>query len=254
MADNARWWEHYYVRYFVGTAFAIPLLLMISHREPWKTLLAGIENEGWLTAGAIAVGGLAFCYIASTPILLLHAMRWGIPSTAWTYRLVVVLVCVCLIVAGVTFAFLRFEDVNGKVSPTSLVPYVIVVILQLVFLARGKLRGAPVAPATHSQQDRAQQIEDITSFYRDLARDRAKTSTRPAEVQAQRSEYIESYRHLREHGNAVLILVAEAILALALMYAAGPVTAVLIVIGWVLPATVVWPLATWLEAELRSVH
>lgn len=49
MADQARWWEQYYVRYFVGTAFAVPLLLMLAQQEPWQTAFKNDSSQTWLT-------------------------------------------------------------------------------------------------------------------------------------------------------------------------------------------------------------
>ncbi|MGB6450067.1 MAG: hypothetical protein WBE92_04885, partial [Steroidobacteraceae bacterium] len=69
----------------------------------------------------------------------------------------------------------------------------------------------------------------------------------------QKSEYIESYRHLREHGNAYAILVAELVLALAVgaaptwYFVGGLITL------WTLPAAFVWGVGTWLEFGIRDV-
>jgi len=64
------------------------------------------------------------------------------------------------------------------------------------------------------------------------------------------AEYIESYRHLREHGNALLIIMMEAILSLAIGGAPSLLSCGLLVFVWILPATFAWFLGTWLERLL----
>lgn len=54
-------------------------------------------------------------------------------------------------------------------------------------------------------------FEQVTMFYVDISTKRAEAFKRPDNVRTARAEYMESYRHLKEHGNALLILVAETI-------------------------------------------
>jgi hypothetical protein len=66
-------------------------------------------------------------------------------------------------------------------------------------------------------------------------------------------EYVESYRHMREHGNAFFIVFLE--LGLAMAAIAVPSLAMLsaLIVVWVLPACVVWILGTVLESKLPQV-
>jgi hypothetical protein len=259
VADQGRWWEHYYVRYFVGTAFAVPLLLMIGQQDPWKSACAAVSGQGWLTAGAVGIGGLAFCYVASAPVLLLHAMRAKIPRTSASYVAVVFAIIACSVVA--LFALCHTGEVEfQKGSPLLLVPYACVIVAQLVTLLLGATanttRAAGVkgtAQSVPADAPQAKNVEAIVGFYVGLATKRAE-AVRGVGGISPRTEFIESYRHLREHGNAILILIAEAVFALALLHSSTFAAAILVTILWVLPASIVWPLASWLEVSLDSVE
>src|ERR1700679_1703730 len=75
MAEKSRWWDHYYVRYFVGSMFAVPLMLALSRTAAVKSLVDIAGDNKFLNATVLGAAGLAFCYLASAPILLLHATR-----------------------------------------------------------------------------------------------------------------------------------------------------------------------------------
>jgi hypothetical protein len=58
-------------------------------------------------------------------------------------------------------------------------------------------------------------------------------------------QYVESYRHLREHGNAFFIVFLELLLGTALFYSPFPWVALLAL--WIFPAAGVWLFGTLLE-------
>ena len=59
-------------------------------------------------------------------------------------------------------------------------------------------------------------VETIRDFYHELATARSRGKE---EKKKEITEYVESYRHLREHGNAFLIILMECVLAGALFAA-----------------------------------
>ena len=82
---DSRWWEFYFVRYFVGTvAGALVILSLAKHTGPligYQTPVPG-ELQAVVASVAtvlnvtlLAAAGLAFCYVASSPVLVFHAMR-----------------------------------------------------------------------------------------------------------------------------------------------------------------------------------
>ena len=73
MAEKSRWWDHYYVRYFVGSVFAVPLMLTLSKDAALKPLMDARGDSKLVNATFLGAAGVAFCYVASAPILLLHA-------------------------------------------------------------------------------------------------------------------------------------------------------------------------------------
>jgi hypothetical protein len=102
--------------------------------------------------------------------------------------------------------------------------------------------GVQMARIVAARWDR---FETISSFYLNLAQKRASRRT-PEWV----PDYIESYRHLREHGNAFAILFLEFALGLVLASAPHRVVAILAVVLWLLPSTCSWYIGSLLETEL----
>jgi hypothetical protein len=64
-------------------------------------------------------------------------------------------------------------------------------------------------------------------------------------------QYVESYRHLREHANAFSIILMEIVLAFVLASLPGRMWAVLVLV-WIAPASFCWLLGTELEAKLTE--
>ncbi|KAA5918995.1 hypothetical protein F1536_29045 [Achromobacter xylosoxidans] len=87
--SNNRWWESYLVRYFLGFvvgAICIAAIVIYSGLVPGALFVANeasrvVSNEpkyGMTSiVVAVAVLGLAYCYVASTPITVLHAGRYS---------------------------------------------------------------------------------------------------------------------------------------------------------------------------------
>ena len=238
MAEKSRWWDHYYVRYFVGSVFAVPLMLALSKTPAVCAMVDVTGDNKLLNATVLGAAGLAFCYVASAPILLLHAARGRhsnkghavskVDKKSKAFALVTVLWAVAL---GVWVA-------RGLVPPVRLgywsgyLPFAAVVATEVIWILR--------TPIAH-----------IVAFYRGLAEERAQD---PKEALGRwRREYIQSYRDMREHGNALLILVMEAVLTAALLQAASPGILFGMLVLWVMPGAFVWFIATTLEAHLGEV-
>jgi len=234
-------WGYYYLRYFVGAIVGAGLLVVLWVGDPevlssfQHTLPPAPHEWGHLAAVIAALGtaGLAYCYIASAPILLMHGFRFLLPRAErcwWLLRLVPVMATVLLILIAFVWNF-------GSCTPCSLRsarfgqllfygPFGLVVLLQLVVLA---------SPCIN--------LNAVRHRYGGLARRRASSD-------AWVGEYVESYRHLREHGNALLIILMEVILAAALYEADTTVRFITVAMIWILPAAFSWFLGTWLEFEL----
>lgn len=232
MAEKSEWWKNYYVRYFVGSAFAIPLVLILSKKLLWIGSLGTLSERPWISATVVGLGGLAFCYAASAPILVFHASRSMIWRRTSVSTCAVVAISIASACALITAVLLRFFDSPG-LDWILTAPFVIVVLLQVacLFLLATRLDG-------------------VQEFYSLVAKFRADSSG----TTSIHSEYIESYRHLREHGNAFSILSLEIALTLALL-ALGqtPGAFALVLISWILPSSIAWIIGTWLEGSIDRV-
>lgn len=86
---NTRWWESYLVRYFLGFivgAICVSTIAVATDVIPQSfgifentAKTVGQESKYGITAIVIAASllGLAYCYLASTPITVMHAGRYG---------------------------------------------------------------------------------------------------------------------------------------------------------------------------------
>jgi hypothetical protein len=100
--------------------------------------------------------------------------------------------------------------------------------------------GFQVATLIAAHWDR---FETISTFYWKLA------TARAAEAPSV-SGYVESYRHLREHGNAFSILVLEFALAFVLYSSPKFLFAVVAIVLWISPSFYSWFIGSLLESKL----
>jgi hypothetical protein len=228
-----RWWEYYLLRYSVGTvagAVAIVFLAKFPGSSLHRSGSAAIKDFGSLEIKdmtALAALGFAYCYLASAPMLLLHATRAQIgPNLSrakWIFW---------LITAG-AIAFVYLVTTYCLSIPWWSYPAAGL----LVFLG---VVGSQVAVIVRAHWDG---FETISLFYRNLAKARA---IRAASV----ADYVQSYRHLREHGNALSILALEFALTFVLYSAPRLLVGALVMVFWFLPSTYSWIIGSILEAKL----
>ncbi|HFT7364250.1 TPA: hypothetical protein ACGRV9_005696 [Pseudomonas aeruginosa] len=237
--ESNRWWEFYFVRYFVGSvvgALVIMALAFHPNSELSEVIakLFDFESASVLNLKSdhfwvILSFGVAFCYIASAPILVIHALRAGIDfdgtvnlsSEAWRNRIIFVsaaILVACLVAWGNAVNILFFLVYNF-------------VIFSQIWL---------LYPAVKDK------FKKVSIFYTDLANERAKNS-------AGRNQYIESYRHLREHGNAFFIVFFELVLGAVLFSSESLSAAITVLIFWISPALIIWFLGAALESKVKNV-
>ena len=244
-SSSGRWWEYYFIRYFFGTVIGAALVALFGESiEPLKKLIPSLLSDPH-TGGAkdftiLASCGLAYCYVASAPMLVLHTMRVELfaifgaskPLNKSESRL------------SVDFSnFLWLPSIGLILFSISIIGYVAyrgwstshIGIICLVFIVLGQL-GLIIG--AHLNKFTA-----IRQFYKNLSRARTAPAAR---------DYIESYRHLREHSNAYSIIILEFILAPAVMAAKEPWTLTLVALVWLGPAGYCWLIASLLEAEFAN--
>jgi hypothetical protein len=84
-SSSARWWEYYLVRYFVGSVVGAAVVLVMAIRLSEQssgmlndfivTLLAALKDGSAKSFFVIGAAGVTYCYIASAPMMILHASR-----------------------------------------------------------------------------------------------------------------------------------------------------------------------------------
>src|SRR5262245_9579224 len=104
--DN-KWWEYYAVRYFVGTVVGAGIVAFLNAEQtsPFANslnVIVGSPNPGVLGVGLLAALGFAFCYIASAPVLTLHAtrahLRLSTIRSNWKSTIPVLVACATIVI------------------------------------------------------------------------------------------------------------------------------------------------------------
>lgn len=230
------WWEFYLVRYLIGTVIGTLIVIaLIFSPGSGINALFNISSANTLalsniqTSHIILLGlsGFAYCYLASAPVLVFHATRslFDRPFT----RIILYIVYAMLAVFAVHRTFLPIKMNSFWV----LFAIVLVQITCIVALIATK---------------------SLVSFYKRLTYARAiRCETEKTFQTHVTNEYVESYKHLREHGNAFLILVFEMLLGLILYNVATLPELVGTLLLWIVPGSFVWFLGTFLEAGIGEI-
>ncbi|GAB4088574.1 hypothetical protein [Hydrogenophaga soli] len=234
---TSRWWEFYVVRYGMGTVVGAVIVFMLCKLSPTLAPMlfqAGKETNPTLDSATLVllgVYGLAYCYLASAPILVFHAARHQmfveLPSKDRTLRLLVLTLASAIAVCV-------FPQPTSVETNTQWLLKLAIGIGSMVMLVQWH------DVVSLLRKDGAQKNFD---FYKTLTLQR----------NAEKTSIVESYRHLREHGNSFLIVVFELLLAFvmfAISRAYGHMTGLYLlttVFLWVLPAALIWFVGSKLE-------
>lgn len=232
--DDGRWWEFYSVRYFVGTVVGAAIVLYLN--APGITCLSQLLIPGVTDASGLEVQqlflllaiGLAYCYISSAPILVLHAtrgvfLRKNAKSYSWLFYLALVAIL------GISAWFYFNDVVSSQRVWAACILFSLVMFLQLI----------PLGISFRKEG------EDVHIYYTNLTKSRSKNNE-------ETRQYIESYKHLREHGNAFFILLFEMVLGAILATAQNPMIAFMALLLWIVPAALMWFLGTILEYRFAN--
>jgi len=173
----------------------------------------------WKQLATLTALGFAYCYVANAPMLTLHVIRvylfessdansdveWKSQPTillwAWCAPWVLVFLAAVVFVsfhAGWSWSLLK-GLLDKPLAWLGLIFFPAILLVQVISIGR-------------AYQDR---FARITAFYWKLSGARG---SKVPEV----DEYVESYRHMREHSNAYAIILFEIVLAPALLLAGKP--------------------------------
>jgi len=246
-SSSSRWWEFYAVRYGMGTVVGGVVFFFLCNTNPaLKPMLFGAEagkiDSPLLTL--LAGYGLAYCYIASAPILVFHAGRFllDVGQSKKTSIWRVLLIFLPPLVGTAAFFFSRTSTGPMLYFLSSVFAFAAFVLWPqylTIFLTLFRTK-------------------ELLQFYEKLAGKRGTAE----------GGLVDSYKHLREHGNSFSIVVLEIVLAI-ILFAAGNFdvtigatvaatkdTHVLLYVGiillWILPAALVWLVGTLFEREFSS--
>ncbi len=247
---DKRWWEFYALRYALGTVMGVFILLYLFIHTDIATRF-GLEKLAFLIPKdpkdlsfthlvILGVCGLAYCYLSSAPMLVFHALRANMfkssshQSSFWI-GLVLVLVLVTSVISLAITAFLVYIGSTSldNLKWRQIIYFFILSTFSFSFTTTLSIWGIINSNFL------------IVNFYKKLAEKRQK-----------KLDYVESYRHLREHANAFALVLCEIIFCLLFVTGlkiSGSVNFVpLLVILWLLGPALIWLVANALESELTK--
>ncbi|WP_202371065.1 hypothetical protein [Pseudomonas sp. MWU318] len=246
MSNNSEknWWEFYGIRYAQGTVIgAMIVYFLFSQNSNLKKLLfmpTEAKDFGVAHLTLLAIYGLTYCYIASAPILVMHAGRALIFKSAVNptpYKGASIRILSLLTISIGIPAFLSSTNKISNAETGALTAYLILVLLQLQIVTRIISGSWSIA----------------ITFY---------TAIIDKRKEPKHAEYIESYRHMREHGNSFLIVIFQMLLAVPLyILACSPelpaTTSItnlfMIIFFWTVPAAFIWAYATKIENNIQNL-
>lgn len=245
VSQESNWWEFYGVRYAQGTVVGALITFFLFSQSPALShlLLMPAENKdfGMPHLILLAAYGLTYCYISSAPILILHAGRGLIfktisnptPSKNSLYRIAAWLI---LSILPVIFVCAASSDINA-VEVGGLWAYTAIISFEIITLAS----------IFHFKWN------ETKNYYLRTIDKRKKLGE---------CGYVESYKHIREHGNSFLIVFFEFMLAAPIfLFVSQPEIdkeeairhLCLLIFPWIIPAATIWMFGNKLESNLHTM-
>jgi hypothetical protein len=233
---KSAWIDKYLLRYAPGTLFGAFFMAYLYFRRVDFGFPINTAIDKIALGSVFLVGGFLFAYLASAPILVFHSTRSLHLRRGITKRtLVKQAISMVTVIAFVVYLLMSFN-----------------VGFQLAFAA-GCAFGAwfiTLALAIYACRVR----DDIFKFYRKLCNKRL----------SEKTDIAESYRTMREHGNAFFVIFWEIFLAsiilvgLKLKVVIGYDNLLFVTLSgallWVLPATMSWYIAGRIEVDFVNEH
>ena len=228
--QKTRWWESYFVRYLLGTITGAILIFIFNEVGVFQksfsinTMLLDKDKQ-YFAFMSLGICGFAYCYISSGPMLVFHSIR-GICNKIYLF----------LFFGGAAVLSFIVAIYYSKLFTR---PFIAVFLYMIVVL----LESALVVFAIFFKSD------ELYYFYKKLTVARGRQGP---------GGYIESYRHMREHGNSILIVPLEVILGAAIIYIPNLINLEkhMIILGllslWIVPAGLVWFVSNILEYKMIS--
>ena len=223
-----RWWEHYLVRYLLGNIVGA-VIVGYYLKEKWGNL--GLANNNVIDTSSrliiIGVLGFAYCYISSVPILVLHACRHivakepdekkqkhPLESIFFIGGWIIIMSQIFQIFISYWF---YFEDLRYSLGWGVMCFFMVLNYWCASLVVRKR--------------------ESYYELISNLAKKRG-----------QNNNFCESYKHIREHGNAFFIVLYELILAPVFVTLPMEMLPIIVVI-WIAPGAMMWWFGSWIEIK-----
>ncbi|AMO75612.1 hypothetical protein [Pseudomonas citronellolis] len=242
-SSEKNWWEFYGIRYAQGAVTGAAIVyLLLSQNESLKRLLFLPDDPkdfGMAHLTLLAIYGLTFCYISSAPILVLHAGRGLLFKNAINptpYKGILSrMLAMLAIPIGIPLLLMTLKVIDS-VGFGAICSYACILCMQALIIINifGSKWGKSL------------------KYYQEIIKKRQIIDN---------AEYIESYRHMREHGNSFLIVIFQIFLSFPLysICSSGwetPKQTVYIlatIFFWITPAAFIWGYATRIESNLQNL-
>lgn len=229
-----RWWENYLVRYLmpsIAGAAIVAWLTDIAGHDLKALLLMELGNGGLQTPTLLTVFlyGNLFCYIASYPILGFHVTRvidfHGDANS--NIFLNGYISTIMLGIIALVLSVIIIDPLVLKVFPFIFVTlFSLLQIIRIIYCLRrishSSLSGkeSKIFAYTYSLARRRGIAEELTITKQNTPDQKDEETGDKFDEESEwqkktvwRKEFIDTYRHMREHGNSAFIFVLELILA-----------------------------------------
>ena len=229
---QSRWVDRYLLRYGPATILgAIITAYFYSVRRDYGVAL-DLPKDRYILSLVLIFGGFLYAYIASAPILIGHCARMFFhdPLASKPLRVTWGAMSVLALLLSWWHYYLRFSDPAAGF------------ICGLAYTFLLSMWGCALIAYF--------QRKKVYEFYIKICAKRS---------DAQNAEIVESYRTLREHGNAFQIMYCEIILAAVVLVVAKTQgasskeevfwDALVLCVGWIGPAVMTWPIACRIEGD-----
>lgn len=230
-----RWWENYLVRYLmpsIAGAVIVNWLVTLGGAELRTLLLLGVETKEIRSSTLLLLFlyGNLFCYIASYPILGFHVTRViDFDGSTWTPSVWDGYVSTLIIASLVLlFSLIGLEgSCAGRILPFAITMLFVGAQLYRIKLSFNQVTiggiTGPVAKvfAYPYALSRRRGIAEELWIEKSSTKDQEDEETgekfnEESERQKRkvwRRDFVDTYRHMREHGNSAFIFILELVLA-----------------------------------------
>jgi hypothetical protein len=226
-SPSNRWWENYLVRYFLPSIVGMLIVAWLQQNTGLNRYITNISIHDWKDFDTsylvlwLLIGSL-YCYIASYPALVFHATRIidfkDVEGRIWlNWRLIVNPFVTCILFAALGWGSYYLRSLSVYLSAIVVFLFMCIQIYRILavsstigdFGLTAKVNAESQASIAYAYLRFLAERRGITK--KTSADGKTNNNANKAEKMTKETEkeIVESYRHLREHGNTALIVLLE---------------------------------------------